>query len=129
MTDEAVNPWAKVIGPCYTVASLARALGWAEAEIATAANALMILELETVEGTLLYPAFQVHDGRVVDGLQEVLRVLATGTGSRWTWAQWLNTRLTDRKGNEEPNAIEQIRAGHLEDVLLEARHDAASWSS
>lgn len=123
------NPWAQIVGPCYTPASLARALGWTSAQVAAAASTLDLLELETEEGTLLYPAFQVWDGKLVDGLGAVLRVLSTGTKGRWTWAQWLNTRPDNGEGGEEPSAIEQLRAGELADVLLEARHDAWAWSS
>ena len=62
---------------------------------------------------------------MVDGLTDVLRVLQTGTQSRWTWAQWLNTPHPDG----EPTAIEKMLAGGLDEILLEARHDAWSWSS
>lgn len=127
MTDE--NPWARIIGPCYRADSFARALGWTGADVTRGSASLAVLELLTDEGIRLYPTFQVRDGRLVPGLQEVLQVLRTGTESRWTWAQWLNTRLDDEDGGELPSAIEQLAAGELEDVLLEARHDAWSWSS
>jgi len=127
MTDK--NPWAEVVGPCYTRASLACALGWTEAEVTTEAASLTVLELLTEDGVVLYPACQVWDGRVVPGLAEALAVLQTGTTSRWTWAQWLNTRPDDGHGGEEPSAIERLRTGDVEGVLLEARHDAWVWSS
>ncbi|MFB4353206.1 hypothetical protein RAC69_08665 [Microbacterium sp. LS_15] len=127
MTDK--NPWAEVIGPCYTRTSLARALGWIEPEVATAATSLTVLELLTEDDVLLYPACQVWDGHVVPGLTEVLQVLSTGTASRWTWAQWLNTRPDDGHGGDEPSAIERLREDDLDGVLLEARHDAWAWSS
>lgn len=127
MTDK--NPWAEIIGPCYTATSLARALGWTESEVSEAAASLMVLELLTDDGVLLYPAFQVCEGRLVPGLTQVLQVLNTGTKGRWTWAQWLNTRVDDESGEEAPSAIEQLRAGHLDEVLLDARHTAWAWSS
>lgn len=123
------NPWAEIIGPCYTVASLARALGWTESEVSAAAASLTILELLTDDGVLLYPAFQVWEGGVVPGLAEALHILSTGTQGRWTWAQWLNTRIDDETGEEAPSAIEQLRKGQLDDVLRDARHAAWSWSS
>lgn len=123
------NPWAKIIGPCYTAASLARALGWTESEVRTAAASLTILELLTDDGVLLYPAFQVWEGGVVPGLSEALHILSTGTQGRWTWAQWLNTRVDDDSGEEAPSAIEQLREGRLDDVLRDARHAAWAWSS
>ncbi|MFJ4254114.1 hypothetical protein [Microbacterium sp. NPDC090003] len=127
MTDE--DPWARIVGPCYTSASLARVLRWTETDVTEAAASLRILEVVTNDGAVLYPAFQVADGRVVAGLPEVLQVLSTGTRSRWTWAQWLNGRLKDEDGNKLPSAVEQLSAGELDDVLREAHHDAWAWSS
>ncbi|WP_217584204.1 hypothetical protein [Microbacterium sp. GbtcB4] len=130
MTEEArINPWAAIIGPCYTASSLARTLGWNEALIVEAAASHHVLELETSDGRLLYPAFQVWDGRVVDGLGAVLHALSAGTSSRWTWAQWLNTATDDDSGENAPSAIEQLRAGQLDIVLCDARHAAAAWSA
>lgn len=129
MTSRGPNPWAVIVGPCYTAKSLARELEWTESDIVSAAHALSLLQLETADGTLLYPAFQVWDGGVLDGLGEVLRTLSTGTQSRWTWAQWLNTPVDDETGEPAPSAIEQLRAGNLEAVLRDARHTAAAWRS
>ncbi|GGM63537.1 hypothetical protein [Microbacterium saperdae] len=125
MTEDEPNPWARIIGPCYTVASMARALEWTEAEVVEAGRTLRLLMLLTDDDVHFFPAFQLHEGRVVDGLTDVLRVLQTGTQSRWTWAQWLNTPYPDG----EPTAIEKMLAGGLDEILLEARHDAWSWSS
>lgn len=125
----AKNPWAEVIGPCYTRGSLARALGWTEAQVAAAATSLTVLELLTEDGVLLYPAFQVRDAQVLPGLTDVLHVLSTGTSSRWTWAQWLNTPADDESCEDAPSAIEQLGAGQLGEVLLDARHTAWAWSS
>ncbi|WP_417503833.1 hypothetical protein [Microbacterium sp.] len=83
------NPWAGIVGPCYTVTSMARALGRAEMEITEAGETLRLLALETDDGVTLYPAFQLRDGWVVEGLSKVLAVLQTGTADHWTWAQWL----------------------------------------
>ena len=127
MTDK--NPWEDIIGPCYRRASLARALGWTEDEVAGAAASLQILELLTDDDVLLYPAFQVLDGHLIPGLTQVLQVLSTGTEGRWTWAQWLNSPFDDDSGEPAPRAIEQLRAGQLEEVLRDAEHAAAAWSS
>ena len=124
MTDE--NPWARFIGPCYTVASMARALGWTEAEVVQAGDNLRLLMLRTVDDVILFPAFQLRDGQVVDGLAEILRILKTGTKDRWTWAQWLNTEVPDAN---PPRNIEYLYAGRLEEAIRDARHDAWAWSN
>ena len=103
---------------------MARTLGCSEAEVTDAGNSLHLLALDTAEGVTLFPAFQLHKGRIVEGLTDVLCVLQTGTESRWTWAQWLNTSYPDG----EPPAIEMMLHGRLEEILLEARHDAWAWS-
>lgn len=125
MTEDEPNPWARIIGPCYTVASMARTLRWTEAEVVEAGHTLRLLMLLTDDDVYLFPAFQLRDGRVIEGLTNVLRVLQTGTQGRWTWAQWLNTPYP----HGEPTAIEKMLAGRLNEILLEARHDAWSWSS
>lgn len=127
MTEE--NPWAEIIGPCYTTASFARALGWTEPEVAEAATSLRVLELVTSDGKVLYPAFQVWEERPVQGLGAVLQALSAGSKSQWTWAQWLNARVDDESGEEAPSAIEQLRSGQVHEVLRDATHTARSWTS
>lgn len=67
--DEA-SPWAEIVGPCYTVASMVRALGRTEAEVMAAGNDLRLLMLHTDEDTYLFPAFPDpgwQGGRRADG--------------------------------------------------------------
>jgi hypothetical protein len=90
VTEEEPNPWAEIVGPCYTVTSMARTLGRTEAEVMEAGNDLSLLMLRTEDGVYLFPVFQLHDGEVVPGLREVLLTLQTGVSDSWTWAQWLN---------------------------------------
>jgi len=104
---------------------MARTLGWTEAEVMEAGRTLRLLMLVTDDGVHLFPAFQLRDGSVTEGLTDVLRILQTGTQGRWTWAQWLNAPYPDG----EPTAIEKMFTGRLDEILLEARHDAWSWSS
>lgn len=127
--DEQRSPWAEIVGPCYTTASVARALGWTSPQVEEAVESLSLLELKTSDGVCLYPAFQIADGRIVDGVGDALRVLATGTKGRWTWAQWLNSPFDDETGEPASSAIEQLLAAQFEDVLVDARHAAAAWRS
>lgn len=126
MTEDKPNAWAEIVGPCYTVTSMARALGWTEVEVVDAGNDLRLLMLHTDDGIDLCPRFQLQDGEVVEGLQAVLRVLATGTAGRWTWAQWLNVALPDK---DPPRNITLLYQGRLEEALNDARRDAWAWSA
>lgn len=129
MNSDEPNPWAVIIGPCYRANSIARELGWSSEQVTAAAAAHELLELKAEDDVLLYPAFQVWEGQLVQGLGSVIQVLSAGTDSTWAWAQWLNSPVDDETGDPAPSAIEQLRAGQLDDVLRDARHTAAAWSS
>lgn len=132
------SPWAEIIGHCYTATSIGRVLGW-DAETVDAATAdLGLLALRTVDGQIMYPTLQVHDGAVVPGLQTVLVVLRTGIEDPWTWAQWLTAPpprdLSDdiadpAQPSQAPGTthIGALIAGQVDDVVRDARHDAAAW--
>lgn len=45
--DEQRSPWAEIVGPCYTTASVARALGWTSPQVEEAVESLSLLELKT----------------------------------------------------------------------------------
>lgn len=127
MTDEEKpSRWAEIVGPCYTVASMAHTLGWTEREVVDAGNTCRLLMLSTSDDVLLFPSFQLQNGEPVAGLAEILRILETGTRGRWTWAQWLNTELPDAN---PPRNIEYLYAGRLEEAIRDARRDAGAWSS
>lgn len=123
--DRKPNPWAEIVGPCYTVASMARALGRNEAEVIEDGCALRLLMLDTDDDVYLFPAFQLQDGKVVEGLQEVLLVLQTGVNSPWTWEQWLNVALPE---HDPPRNISLLYEGRLEEAIRDASHDAWAWS-
>ena len=74
-TEDEPNPWAEIVGPCFTVARFACTLGWTEAEVLQAGRDLQLLMLHTSDDALVFPAFQLHDGKPVAGLAEVLQVL------------------------------------------------------
>ena len=66
MTDDKPNPWAKIVGPCYTVASMARTLEWTETEVMEAGSDLRLLMLHTSDDVYLFPSFQLPDGNIVE---------------------------------------------------------------
>jgi hypothetical protein len=119
-------PWAAIVGPCYTVASMARTLGWSEADVIEAGDQLRLLMLRTDDDVLLFPSFQLLDGKVVPGLAKVLQILQTGTQGQWTWAQWLNAKMPER---HPPRNIQLLYEGRLDEAIRDAEHDAWAWRS
>ncbi|WP_251443308.1 hypothetical protein [Microbacterium sp. USTB-Y] len=127
MSDESMsNPWAEIVGPCYTVGRAAHVLGWTEEEVVRAGDELRLLTVRTSDDALLVPLFQFKNGAVVAGLPDVLGILATGTAGRWTWAQWLNGRLPSAV---TPRNIELLYDGRLDEAVRAAEHDAWAWRS
>ncbi|MCM3778797.1 hypothetical protein [Microbacterium hydrocarbonoxydans] len=123
------DPWRDIVGPCRRSESIGRVLGLSDAEVRRATESLELLAVVTDEGTTLYPDFQIHEGRVVDGLQQVLAILHTGIDDPWTWTQFLNVAVYDETEGRDVRWIEEMRAGRLEAVLNDARHTAWAWSS
>lgn len=124
--DEKPNPWAAIVGPCYTAASMASRLGWTETEVVDAGDTLRLLMLRTRNDVALFPAFQLHNRAVLKGLPQVLRILETGTASRWAWAQWLNAELPDE---HPPRNIQLLYDGRLDEAIRIAERDAWAWRS
>lgn len=120
--EGALSPWADIVGPCYTDASLLQVLPLERDTLSAAVAQLDLLCLRTADGTLLFPAFQVRDDRVCPNLRPVLEILRSGVDDPWTWAQWLNT-----EPNDQPRPISRLWDGAVAEVLAAARHDAHAW--
>lgn len=121
------NPWPAIIGPCFTDESFCRELQVTKAWLSTAVQELQVLQIVTADWINVYPSFQVHEGRVVPGLEVVLRELANGSYSALMWAQWLN-RPAKRPDGARRRRIDELAAGHIDALAEEARHSAAAWS-
>jgi hypothetical protein len=123
------SPWSDIIGPVYSEASVLRELGMDAVQLERAVRWSQILRLITADGHQVYPAWQIRDGALVDGLQPVIETLRTGIEDPWTWAQWLSTPIDEVEGGDGvERAIDWLAAGRLAEVLRDAEHDAASWA-
>lgn len=125
----AENPWADIVGPCFTSGALQRELSMTRSGVSKAVKEHRILRVTTSDGINLYPTFQVRDGAIVPGLDRVLRALAMGTMSTWTWAQWLNGVTPDENGEPRPRNIDRLISGDLDGVLRDAQNDASAWAA
>lgn len=119
---------AAAVGPCYSSASLQRDLDFSRQAISKASIARRVLRLTTADGESVYPAFQVRDGKLINGLKPVLDVLKAGVDDPWAWALWLNGPIVDSDG-ATTRRIEQLAAGNFELVLRAAKHTAAAWAA
>jgi hypothetical protein len=116
---------ADLVGPCYTTVGVCRLLGVSRQTISEMATGLQILRLRTSDGVFLSPRLQFTDtGETVPGLHQVLVELSRGVDDPWSWAQWLAAEVDGR-----PSAVDRLRAGHVEEVLVDARHTADAWAS
>lgn len=118
-----LSPWAAIVGPCYTASSFCRETGYSADQLQHAGDELSVLRLQTADGAYLFPAFQLVDGAPLPGLSRVLHALRSGIDDPWTWAQWLR----GREPGQELDGVERLRAGNVEVLEREARHDAAAW--
>lgn len=114
------------LGPFYDVPGVAAWLHLDEREVMKEIGDRTMLGLRTQDGFWILPSFQFTDnGERVPGLQRVLRILETGTKSHWTWALWLVARP---KSTRRRSAVEMLRDGEADQVILAATHDAWAWS-
>ena len=81
-----------------------------------------LLALRTGAGRLAYPTFQFQRHAVVEGLGEVLSVVAPDDTEAWFVAAWLRTADPALDGSP----IEALREGRRADVVDAARDVAAA---
>lgn len=86
-----VNEWQEHLGDMYDADSVINLLSELDPSVNLEAliNNNGILALTTDSGQIVYPAFQFENGKVMDGLVEVLELLPEDLVSRWTLASWL----------------------------------------
>lgn len=126
---DAIDSVAHLVGPCYLQHTFARLIGLSEAEVEHLTETRGVLALPTPDGTLVYPALQIHDRYVVSGLSGVLNTLSQGTENPFVWAMWLLcTPAWSIRPDEEPvPIIHSMIAGHRDEVLGAATHIASAW--
>lgn len=117
--DAADRAWAEQLGPSLTQADAARLLG--KSEQATAKDG-RLLRIKTRSGRVAYPVVQFEGRRTVEGIADVLRILAP-VADPLMIAAWL-TGTQPALENRRP--VDALRAGELPAVLLLARRLAHS---
>ncbi len=91
---------------------------------------LRVLRVLTATGHHLYPAWQLNDGAVVQGLQPVLETLRTGTEDEWSWALWLCSKVLERDGGDGTRRqVDELANGDIGTVLARAERMAEGWAA
>lgn len=116
--------WTDAVGPFYDTDGVSALLGGISKQaVNDRVRRHRLLALRTGSGRLVYPAAQFDGERVVDGLGDVLGVLAPDDTEAWMVASWLTTPDPDL-GDRTPVAA--LRAGDVAPVVAAARQVAAA---
>lgn len=112
-------------GPFYDTAGLTSWLGISRQALAKRAANHKLLAVRTSDRQTLYPVWQFDRATraVPAALQAVLAVLLPAVVDPWTAAMWLRTPL--EPGGKD--AVQLIAEGGTDEVLTDARRDAARW--
>jgi hypothetical protein len=99
VTNNAMHPMARVVGPFYSAAGIRRVLAISDDdELARRRATWEVLAVQAADGVWVYPGFQVDDSgrRVKAWLLEILPLLM-GV-DRWSAALWLRDPHPDLGG-------------------------------
>ncbi|MBG0719236.1 hypothetical protein G3N18_14430 [Microbacterium sp. 2C] len=120
----------ELAGPVFTAEAITvhLRLTWREVEALAADHSL--LALTTADRATVYPSFQVVGRRLIPGLGQVLRALATGVDDPWAWLTWLRATPPARDGQlPRRSRLDQLLGGDIDEVTAAAHHTAHAWTS
>lgn len=109
------SAWASQIGPAYQEDAVADLLRLSVQQVRAHEGLLRLTERS---GTVVYPAFQFDGHRLLDGISEVVSVMAPVVASRWTIASWLTSPQPALDGDRP---VDRLRSGDNGPVLKEVR--------
>jgi len=116
--------WTDAVGPFYDSDGVRSLLGNVSKQaVSDRVHRHRLLALRTESGRLVYPAFQFSHRRVVDGLGDVLAVVAPDDTEAWFVASWLSTPDPALDGR---SPIDTLHAGDTAAVMRAARDVGAA---
>lgn len=118
-----MSEWVDYVGPFASTQDVREYLHIDQIELDRRLANHELFGLTFSDGSTYLPTRQFQHGRVVEGLRDVLEILATGPFDATTWATWM-------AGNPGDGIThwERLRAGELNLVLTEARRDVGRWN-
>lgn len=121
----AANDLARIVGPVYRQASLAKACGVTRQAVNDWVRNRRVLSLTTSDGVVLIPAFQFDRLlRPWKGIDQVLAILTPDVVDDWTLASWLNAPQTTLNGD---SVIERLTSGDITSALTVAEVARRRW--
>ena len=116
--------WVCQLGAALTGATVAKMLNVSPQAISSNKG---LLRLRMRSGRVGYPVLQFKGRRPIDGLGDIVRLLAPVVSTDWTIASWLTSPNADLGGD---TPIEVLRNGRRrESVKVAARRFAAALST
>lgn len=91
--------WDTQIGPFYDTAGVIRLLGISKQAVADRVRRRTILSGTTRQGRVVYPVFQFHGRRLVDGISEVASRFRGTPVDNWAICAWFTTPAADLDGS------------------------------
>jgi type I restriction enzyme R subunit len=117
--------WNREIGPFLTRPALAHRLRVTPQELDARAARHELLALETVDGHLVFPMFQVQGNSLVPGLDLVLTMLSQSGADSWSIASW----LLMRQPGAGQSVIELLRQERTESAVEITIGTAQRWAA
>lgn len=128
----AAHPYDVQLGPFYDTTGVASWLGVSRQALGDRVRRGTLLACRTLDGHLLYPAFQFSRvGEVRPGVLEVIGLMARHGVDGWTTATWLTTRSPAFDGDTAVDhlVVHRSSAAAVARVVAQAEADAAGWAA
>jgi hypothetical protein len=113
--------WDERVGPFYDARGAEAVTGLEDNDFRVRVHSKDLLMVQTLDGSELFPTFQFGErGELLPGLADVSLLLVPIVDDAWDVALWLVTRRDEFTGLR---VVDELRAGHVADVLLIAARD------
>ena len=122
--DQATRALDAAVGPFYDSAGLQVWLEFTADAVLDLVREGRLLAVSTGDGDLLFPTFQFGPDRAfLPRLDEVLKVMRDSDLDGWSIALW----LVHHDPQDCPSAVDLLRTGDADTVLLEAARWVENW--
>ncbi len=118
------SPWSQFVGPVLTRQALISRLSLTPGEVDRSVEDGRLLELETSDGVLVYPEYQLQDGARLPGFSDVLQVFDRYAVTSWTLAAW----FYHKQEEWGQSVIDMLRDRQVDLAMATAREAARRFT-